>query len=189
MTKSNAAKILMTPMRDAGNSGPILREAHRRTGWYLASSVLSDVIGVEEFRIPHVQGHHTTGYRLADEGRTLIVALMRGGEAMGFGVNDTFPLASFLHAKRPEDVTAGHLKDVSTVVLVDSVVNSGQTMVDFLQRVHHLERQSVGKLEKCQAALQHQNVCLIALRTSDNQFNGHGGTDTGNRLFNTTKLV
>ncbi|KAK5263509.1 hypothetical protein LTR96_011093 [Exophiala xenobiotica] len=202
LTKSNAAKILMTPMRDAGISGPRLREAHRRTGWYLANSALPDVVGVEEFRIPHVQGHHTTGYRLADEQRTLIVALMRGGEAMGFGVNDAFPLASFLHAKRPEDITAGHLKDVSTVVLVDSVVNSGQTMVDFLQRVHHLEvsvrivmvagvaqRQSIGKLEKCQAALQHQNVCLIALRTSDNQFTGHGGTDTGNRLFNTTKLV
>ncbi|KAK5188522.1 hypothetical protein LTS03_011660 [Exophiala xenobiotica] len=193
MTQSNATKMLMTPIRDARNSGPILREAHRRTGWYLASSVLSDVLGVEEFRIPHVQGHHSTGYRLADKQRTLIVALMRGGEAMGFGVNDAFPLASFLQAKKPEDVTGDQLKDVSTVVLVDSVVNSGQTMVDFLQRVHHLEAsvrivmvagvvqsQSVGKLEKCQAALQHQNVCLIALRTSDNQFTGHGGTDTGN---------
>jgi phosphoserine phosphatase/adenylate kinase len=63
-TDRNAAKLLMTPMRDAAVAGPVLREAHRRVGWYLATKFLAKIIGVEEYLIPHVQGHQTSGYRL-----------------------------------------------------------------------------------------------------------------------------
>jgi len=39
-TDRNAAKLLMTPMRDANIAGLVLREAHRRVGWYLATEFL-----------------------------------------------------------------------------------------------------------------------------------------------------
>jgi hypothetical protein len=96
------------------------------------------MIGVEEYPIPHVQGHQTSGYRLLHEQQTSIVALMRGGEAMALGVNEAFPLAMFVHASRPDDIMLHHLQGQLTVVLVDSVVNSGKTVVQFVQHVRNL---------------------------------------------------
>ncbi|KAF2183747.1 hypothetical protein K469DRAFT_582257 [Zopfia rhizophila CBS 207.26] len=200
-TDRNAAKLLMTPTRDSTVAGPNLRKAHHRVGWYLATEFLADVIGVEEYPIPHVQGHHTSGYRLFHEQQTLIVALMRGGEAMAFGVNDAFPLANFIHASRPDDITLHHLRGQLTVVLVDSVVNSGKTVVQFVQHVRNLhatirivvvasvvQAQSVSGGSLAQALARHAKLSLVALRLSDNKFTGRGSTDTGNRLFNTTHL-
>ncbi|PMD56107.1 uncharacterized protein K444DRAFT_632542 [Hyaloscypha bicolor E] len=200
-TDRNAAKLLMTPMRDATVAGPVLREAHRRVGWYLATEFLAEMIGVEEYPIPHVQGYQTSGYRLCREKKTSIVALMRGGEAMAFGVNEAFPSAMFVHAKRPEDIEPHHLLQQRTVVLVDSVVNSGKTVVNFVQHIHSLhatihivvvagvvQAQSVSEGSLAQALACHANFSLITLRLSDNKFTGRGTTDTGNRLFNTTHL-
>lgn len=200
-TEKNAAKLLMTPMRDAKLAGPVLREAHRRVGWYLATELLADVIGIEEYPIAHVQGHPTSGYRLLHEERITIVALMRGGEAMAFGVNDALPLAMFVHASRPEDIMLHHLQGQLTVVLVDSVVNSGKTVAQFLQHVRNLhafiriviiagvvQAQSITEGPFAQALNRHAKVSLVALRLSENKFTGRGSSDTGNRLFNTTRL-
>jgi uracil phosphoribosyltransferase/phosphoserine phosphatase len=200
-TDRKAAKLLMTPMRDATVAGPVLREAHRCVGWYLATEFLAEMIGVEEYPIPHVQGHQTSGYRLLHEQQTLIVALMRGGEAMALGVNEAFPLAMFVHASRPNDITPHHLQGQLTVLLVDSVVNSGKTVVQFVQHVHNLhatvrivviagvaQAQSVSQGSLVQALARHAKLSLVALRISDNKFTGRGTTDTGNRLFNTTHL-
>ena len=200
-TDRNAAKLLMTPMRDATVAGPVLREAHRRVGWYLATEFLAEMIGVEEYPIPHVQGHQTSGYRLLHEQQTSIVALMRGGEAMALGVNEAFPLAMFVHASRPDDIMLHHLQGQLTVVLVDSVVNSGKTVVQFVQHVRNLhatirivviagvvQAQSVSRGSLVQALACHAKLSLVALRLSDNKFTGRGTTDTGNRLFNTTHL-
>ncbi|KAI9776078.1 MAG: hypothetical protein M1839_000591 [Geoglossum umbratile] len=200
-TDRNAAKLLMTPTRDAKVAGPVLREAHRRVGWYLATEFLADVIGVEEYPIAHVQGHHTSGYRLFHEQQTSIVALMRGGEAMALGVNEVFPLAMFIHASRPDDIMLHHLQGQCTVLLVDSVVNSGKTVAQFVQHVRNLhatirivviagvaQAQSVSEGSLAEALARHAKLSLVALRLSDNKFTGRGTTDTGNRLFNTTHL-
>ncbi|KAF1809494.1 hypothetical protein P152DRAFT_468344 [Eremomyces bilateralis CBS 781.70] len=182
-TGCNSAKLLMTPTRDSKVASPILREAHRR------------------YAIPHVQGHETIGYRLCHEGQTLIVALMRGGEPMAMGVNDAFPLAMFMHASQPSHVTPHHLEGQRTVLLVDSMVNSGKAATGFIQHVHKLDSTvqivvvaGVVQVESIRvgdlaAELDlRRNVSLIVLRLSDNKFTGEGTTDTGNRLFNTTRL-
>jgi uracil phosphoribosyltransferase/phosphoserine phosphatase/adenylate kinase len=201
-TARTAAKLLMTPTRDAKIAGPALREAHRRVGWYLATEFVADVIGIEEYPIPHVQGHQTTGHRLLHEQQTTIVALMRGGEAMALGVNDAFPLAMFVHASRGDDIKQHHLQGQHTVVLVDSVVNSGKTVVEFVQHIRYLhsaihivvvagvaQAQSVCETGSLAQVLgPHGRLALVALRLSDNSFRGSGNTDTGNRLFNTTHL-
>jgi uracil phosphoribosyltransferase/adenylate kinase/phosphoserine phosphatase len=201
-TDKQAAKLLMTPTRDATIAGPVLREAHRRVGWYLATEFLPEILGLEEFSIPHVQGHQTSGYRLCGEKKTSIVALMRGGEAMAFGVNEAFPLAMFIHANGPEDIKPHHLLGQRTILLVDSVVNSGKTVVSFVQQVRNLhatirivvvagvaQAQSLYKGSLAEAFAHHANLRLVALRVSDNKFTGRGTTDTGNRLFNTTHLA
>jgi uracil phosphoribosyltransferase len=190
----------MTPMRDATVAGPRLREAHWFVGWYLATELLSEVLGVEEYPIPHVQGHMTSGYRLLHERQTMVVALMRGGEAMAFGVNAAFPLAMFLHAHRPEDMTYDLLTGKLTVILVDSVINSGKTVVQFVQHIRSLHAtirivvvagviQAQCISQGLKALIQDEQFSLVALRESDNKFTGKGGTDTGNRLFNTTQLT
>lgn len=198
-TDTGAAKLLMTPMRDSKVSGLALRKVHRRVGWYLAIEYLTDVIGVEDYLIPHVQGHSVTGHQLAHGGKILIIALMRGGEPMALGVNDAFPEAMFLHANCPDDIQIDHLRGTNNVVLVDSVVNSGKTLVEFVQRIYNLQASvrivvvsgvvnagSVVEGSPIQSLARHARLSIVALRLSSNNFTGRGSTDTGNRLFNTT---
>lgn len=200
-TDKNAAKLLATRMRDAAVSGPDLREAHRRVGWYLANEFLADVMGLEQCPIRHVLGHQTEGYQLFHEQQTTVVALMRGGEPMAFGVNDAFPLAMFVHASDAEDLKLHHLQGQLTVILVDSVVNTGKTIVEFVQHVRKLhatirivvvagvvQAQCISGASLNQTLAHYAKLHLIALRLSETKFTGSGTTDTGNRLFNTTHL-
>ncbi len=198
----NAAKLLATPMRDAAVAGPMLREAHRRVGWYLATEFVTSVVGLEERPISHVLGHATSGYQLLHESKTTIVALMRAGEPMALGVSEAFPLAMFVHASRPDDVKIHHLQKQRTVILVDSVVNSGKTVVEFFRAVRSLHATIrvvvvAGVLQAESISLgshinevvgRRDKLHLIALRLSDTKFTGRGTTDTGNRLFSTTRL-
>ena len=200
-TDKGAAKVLMTPARNALNAGPTLRKAHSRIGWYLATEFLSDMIGIEEYAIPHVQGHTTSGYCLFHERQTSIVALMRGGEPMALGINEAFPLAMFVHASDSRDIMLHHLQGQVNILLVDSVVNSGATVAEFVQRIRRLhatirivivagvvQAQSLSQGSLAQALACHANISVVALRLSDNKFTGQGTADTGSRLFNTTHL-
>ena len=200
-TDKPAARLLATPMRDSAIFGPALRAAHRRAGAYLATEYLSEIIGLEKCPITHVLGRETRGYQLFHERDTLVVALMRGGEPMAAGVSDTFPLAMFLHAKDADDIKDFHLSGMVTVILVDSVINAGKTIVDCVRRVRDLhatirivivagvvqaECVNGEKLTLPIAGI--PQLQLVALRLSETKFVGSRETDTGNRLFNTTHL-
>ena len=200
-TDTKAAKLLATPMRDAAVAGPNLREAHRSVGWYLGIEFLPDVVGLELCPVQHVLGRQTRGYRLFHEKQTTVVALMRGGEPMAYGVSDAFPLAMFVHARDADDIKLHHLEGQLTVILVDSVVNTGKTIVESVQQVRKLhatirivvvagvvQAQCVSGGSLNQALARHAKIHLIALRLSETKFTGSGTTDTGNRLFNTTRL-
>ncbi|KAF3070586.1 PRTase-like protein [Daldinia childiae] len=200
-TEKRSAKLLMTPMRNATVASHDLREAHQNAGWYLAIEFLSELVGVEEYPIDHVQGNKTSGHRLCHEEDTLIIPLMRGGEAMAFGVSRAIPLARFVHANRPDDIKVEHLHNIRNVVLVDSVINNGGTIVEFTQHVRKLsgevrvvvitgvvQKKSISPGGQVSEYALEAGLELIALRVSDNKYTGSGGTDTGNRLFNTTHL-
>ncbi|CAE6537299.1 unnamed protein product [Rhizoctonia solani] len=203
LAPANVARLLMTPMRDAAVSGPHLRKAHESVGRYLAVSLLSasECIGLEEYSIRHVQGHETTGYRFRDEARTTIVALMRGGEPMALGVNEVMPLAMFVHAKLPSDLKAEYVEGQRTIILVDSVINTGTSIVGFVARIREVDAcirivvvagvvqaKSFSRTALARVLTADRNFVIVALRQSDNKFTGKGTTDTGNRLFNTTRL-
>ncbi|KAF6803638.1 uracil phosphoribosyltransferase [Colletotrichum sojae] len=201
-TNKNAAKLLMTPTRDAAVAGPDLRRAHHRVGFYLATEYVSEVLGLETHDIRHVQGHMVDGHQLMNESKTAIVALMRGGEPMAFGISEAFPKAMFIHSKLPEDLDVDEkLKGIRTVLLVDSVINSGKSVKEYVDYVRGLDADIrivvvAGVVQKkaiTRAGLLGQlasvgDLSLVALRLSDNKFTGKGGTDTGHRLFNTTHL-
>ncbi|MCJ1232017.1 hypothetical protein MMC12_008698 [Toensbergia leucococca] len=158
-------------------------------------------MGLEQSPIRHVLGHQIRGSQLFHEQHTTIVALMRGGEPMALGVNDAFPLAMFVHASDADDIKLHHLQGQLTVILIDSVVNTGKTIVEFVQHVRKLhatirivvvagvvQAQCISGGSLNLTLTRHAQVHLIALRLSDTKFTGSGTTDTGNRLFNTTHL-
>ncbi|RDW76545.1 uncharacterized protein DSM5745_06537 [Aspergillus mulundensis] len=95
------------------------------------NSIIAPCALVRSLQVHHAT--HSTAAKLHGEGQTLIVALIRGGEPMAFGINDVFPKAQFLHAAKPEDVKQHHLEGNSTIILVDSVINNGDTVAKFIQ--------------------------------------------------------
>lgn len=201
-TAKNAAKVIATQMRDAAIAGPALRKAHRQAGWYLAHEYLTEIIGVQSCPISHVLGHGATGSRLSGEEKTTIVAIMRAGEPMASGVSEAFPLAMYVHAKNAVDLMPHHIQGQSQIVLVDSVVNSGKTIIEFVQHIRDKDRRVpilivTGVVQdQCvstgSAFYQAMTACglvsLVALRTSTTKFTGKGTTDTGNRLFGSTHI-
>lgn len=193
----NVAKLFQTPMRDATNTGPVLRDAHQRVARYLATHFLVSIIGTQAFEISHVQNKPASGYQFEKEKNITIVALMRGGEPMALGISDAMPQAMFLHASSSEQLKAEHLKGQHTIVLVDSVINEGNTVMEFVRVVRALSKdirivivtgvvqdQSIPRLKRSLGV--GQSIDLVTLRISKNKYTGSGPTDTGDRLFNTT---
>src|ERR1700712_3386368 len=64
---------------------------------------------------------------------------MRGGEPMAFGVNDAFPLAWFVHAKEPKELETHHVVGQKTILLVDSVVNNGKSVLEFVEHIRKID--------------------------------------------------
>ncbi|KAI1110726.1 uracil phosphoribosyltransferase-domain-containing protein [Nemania sp. NC0429] len=187
------AKLLMTPMLDANSTGPTLRESHRRIGLFLATRFLTELVGLEEYTITDVNGHQTAGFRLRDEQYTLIIPLSWDGEHMAYGVNDVLPSAMFVHAKGPNNVKEHHLAEKQTVILVDSAVNSGKTVAQFVQRIRTIrsgvrivvitgvvQSQSLSQGSLAHALAHDSSLYIITLRLSDNMFTSSGTTDTDN---------
>lgn len=139
---STAAKLLASPMRDASIEGLTLQDARVQTGRFLATQVVTEVICLEKHTIPHLQGQNTSGYRLRDEKRKLIVAMMRGGEPMAKGVYRTFPLARYAFAKSPQDIAWRDVADMANILLVDSVINTGKSMIDFVENIRTMSSKS-----------------------------------------------
>ena len=106
-----------------------------------------------------------------------------------------------VHAKKPEELNNEHLKGRETVLLVDSVVNSGKSVEEFVQHIRALD--FTIRIVVIAGVIQAQSLCdgilgdilarddnvgFVSLRLSDNKYTGKGTTDTGNRLFNSTHL-
>jgi uracil phosphoribosyltransferase/phosphoserine phosphatase/adenylate kinase len=199
---NGAGKLLATPMRDAAKFGPDLRAAHKDAGRYLAHEHVSRIIGLEPSPIKHVLGHFASGSRLFQEDQTLIVSLMRGGDPMASGVSKAFPRAMYIHIKEPEEFRHHHLDGRAQVLLVDSVINTGKTVIECVKAISLLNQNIrvvivAGVIQaQClhrssrfyQELSAHGHASVVALRVSETKFTGSGTTDTGNRLFNTTHL-
>ncbi|TEA21998.1 hypothetical protein C8034_v006124 [Colletotrichum sidae] len=199
-TDKPASRLLATPTRDAMLDGPALRAAHARVGRYLAREYLSEVLGLESYPITHVQGRKADGFHVRDEANAVVVALMRGGEPMAMGVNDVLPKAALVHARTPRDLDAETFDGKTTVLLVDSVVDSGKSVRNFVHRLRDLDVRArvvvvAGVVQKkavsgiLEQLAEEDELTVVALRLSDNKYTGRYGTDTGNRLYNTTHLA
>lgn len=124
---------------------------------------------------------------------------MRGGEPMALGVSAAIPMASFVHAKTTSDLNLEHLESRKTAVLVDSVINTGKPVEEFVNHIRKfdlkaslivvaavVQANAVSEGGSLSTLSQKGDLRVVGLRISDNRFNGSRTTDTGNRLSNTT---
>lgn len=63
-TKTNAARILMTPTLILEAAGIHLRTAHQSIGRHLVVIFVANILGLEVCHIGHVQGYTNPGHRL-----------------------------------------------------------------------------------------------------------------------------
>ncbi|KAI0020955.1 hypothetical protein F4780DRAFT_739575 [Xylariomycetidae sp. FL0641] len=124
---------------------------------------------------------------------------MRGGLAMALGGLDVLPKAMLLQADCPRDVGKHHVQKQHTILLVNSVVHTGSTVVAFVRWIRRLEQtakilvvvvqnEAIVKGKYYQKLKHVENITLVALRLSLNKYKREEATDTGNRLFNITQI-
>nr|XP_018913923.1 PREDICTED: uncharacterized protein LOC109041876 [Bemisia tabaci]XP_018913924.1 PREDICTED: uncharacterized protein LOC109041876 [Bemisia tabaci] len=199
------AKFLMTPTRDKRFSGKALYNEFSKIGRYLATNHLPNIIKIEKYEIPHVQGNMTDGYRMTEKSTT-IIALMRAGLPVAIGVWETMPRAMFHLSWRVADCQDPILRDQSTIIVADAVINSGGTIAKYVKAIREKNRSARivvfagvtqedavfdknGRRAYLSMELGHLDVTIVSLRISANKYRGSGHVDTGNRIFNTPHII
>jgi len=194
-THSKAAKLLADRTRRADLDASDLSTAHKRVGNYLAYSFVEN-LALENYEIQHCQGIRT-GERLKGENGVALVCLMRSGLYIADGFRDVLrsaPLFCVQNNKEtglsPKDLLDLMNHSPHTIVLIDAVINSGDTIRPILRKLKSLTKTKifvfagVGQEQSAHVlAHEHPEVHFEYLRLSSNSYIGHGPTDTGNRLF------
>ena len=186
-TEHHAVKLLATQSRRADISSLELCQVHHEMGKYLANQILES-FSLQEVEINHVQGKRT-GFALAEADQIAIIGILRAGLYAAEGIRSVFSASEYYlidtHVKLPKQLLNKH------VILVDSVINTGRTIEAIIREIQqtNAKRIIVATLVMQEAAVElatkFPEVTFYALRVSENQYTGRGGTDTGNRLFNT----
>lgn len=199
---SVTAVMLGAQTRRAFHSPPDLQAVHEQVGLRLADTLLDafshqdeNLLTVQDFN--HVQGGTFAGVVVSPVPATVILAMMRAGEPMARGVFAKFPQAHFVRYYESDSLDwMSRMNGVARVLVVDSVVNRGTTVRQVLHKLDALRlpirSYVLSGVMQAAAALalpqEFPRVRFVALRVSENQYTGRGGTDTGNRLFGTVDL-
>jgi len=187
-TDKNAVQLLATQSRRTDISSMELCKIHFEMGKYLAYQML-DEFELTETEIKHVQGIKT-GSELADKSNIVIFALMRAGLYAAEGVRSVFTDSQFFPVT---EIDNNDLEN-KIIIVVDAVINTGKSIE---KAIEHLRRCKPRKIIVATLIMQkdaihlsekYSEIYFYALRVSENKYVGKGGTDTGNRLFNTTNL-
>ena len=190
-----AAQLLANQSRRADIDARSLSEAHREIGRFLAHG-LTDTLELESYTIQHCQGPRE-GVRIKDEHRVSVVCLMRSGQYLADGLRDVLRHAPLFPVTpcRSSGLTERDVRMIlnatpHTIVIVDAVVNTGESLRPVLTQ---LAANSSARLHVLAAvaptptaeklASDFPAVTFEYLRLSDNQYVGRGPTDTGDRVF------
>jgi len=200
-TSKAAARLLANQSRRADIDARALSQAHHEIGRFLGYE-LTESLQLENYTIQHCQGPRE-GVRIKDEHRVAIVCLMRSGQYLADGLRDVlreaplFPVtpcrSSGLTEKDLSTILSG---DPHTVVIVDAVVNTGESLRPILMQlaassgvcVHVLAAVAPTPTAE-RLAGEFPAVTFEYLRLSENQYVGKGQTDTGDRVFGHTARV
>lgn len=197
----SAAQLLANQSRRADIDARSLSQVHHEIGRYLGYE-LTETLELESYTIQHCQGPRE-GIRIKDEQRVAIVCLMRSGQYLADGLRDVLRQAP-LFPVTPCRVSGLADKDVRsilngaphTIVIVDAVVNTGESLRPVLTQ---LAAKSSARLHVLAAVAPTPTAEKLAgdfpavtfeyLRLSENQYVGKGQTDTGDRVFGHTARV
>lgn len=197
-TDRNLVRLLATETRRTDTTPFALSKAHVALGRFLAGELV-ERLELEACEIQHPQGVRS-GWRVADEGGIVVLPFMRAGLYAGDGVREVLQSAQVLHVHpsrgaglSPAELTSLAALEPRTALIVDAVVNTGASLEPVLaqlrervQRVFVLAL--VAPVETAERlARSWREVEFLFARTSTNQYVGAGTTDTGNRLFGTTR--
>lgn len=117
---------------------------------------------------------------------------MRAGLYVGQGVRNILDSDDqvFILSNNVDDIELIYI-DGRDVIIVDSVINTGETIINYINSFQSAKSVScisivMQSLFK-KTADQYPNVLFLTSRVSENYYIGKGATDTGNRLFGTIK--
>lgn len=200
-TSKAAARLLANQSRRADIDARALSQAHHEIGRLLGYE-LTESLQLENYTIQHCQGPRE-GVRIKDEHRVAIVCLMRSGQYLADGLRDVLREAPLFPVTpcRSSGLTEKDLRTIlsgnpHTVVIVDAVVNTGESLRPILMqlaassgvRVHVLAAVAPTPTAE-RLAGEFSAVTFEYLRLSENQYVGKGQTDTGDRVFGHTARV
>jgi len=190
-------RLLADRTRRADLDPKDLSEAHQELGKFVALHVVQE-FEIEEYLLKHCQGQRL-GVRLKNETGIAVLCLMRAGLYMAQGFRFILRSAQFypVSPKRgvglsPEEVIEVSSGKPHSLIIVDSVVNSGSTIRPIFAQAKAMGvskvivAAAVSPMEQADSiAREYPEVRFYCSRTSSNSYVGKGGTDTGNRLFGT----
>lgn len=183
-------RLFVNTTRLADLMGPALAEAHRNVGRQLAGTVARNLL-LENVMINHVAGS-SIGVQVKSGSEPIIVAVMRAGLFVAEGLWSSLPGSSLVLYDQGKAIDAMPVVGRS-VIIVDSVINTGRSIREVLNTVIALKPDSVvvaavvayrGNLEML--VDEYPSVNFHIARISDRTYIGKGSTDTGARLFGTT---
>ncbi len=196
-TDRHAVQLLATQSRRTDLSPVQLARSHVDLGRLLAYELV-ELLPLEPCEIQHPQGMRT-GFRIAGESDIVILSFLRAGLYVTEGVREILQLAAVFHVSptRESGLDESVLLSLPSltgrvVVVVDSVINTGATLLPVLEQVRAqgpariavlcmvTPVDTANRLEQI-----FPDVHFLLARVSTNQYTGRGATDTGNRLFGT----
>lgn len=183
-------RLFVNSTRQADLAGSALADAHREVGRRLAGSLAQNLI-LEHVAINHVAGV-SSGVRVKSGSEPIIMAVMRAGLFLAEGIWSSLPGSSFVLYDESISLQSMPARE-RTVVIVDSVINTGRSIREVLRAVRPLEPANiaVAALVAYRSNLEvlvdeFPDVDFHVARMSDRSYVGRGLTDTGARLFGTT---
>jgi len=196
-TNRHAVQLLATQSRRTDLSPVQLARSHIDLGRLLAYELV-ELLPIEPCEIQHPQGVRT-GARIAGESDVVILSFLRAGLYVTEGVREILQLAAVCHVSptRENGLDEAMLRSLPSlagrvVVIVDSVINTGATLLPVLAQVRAqvpamiVVLSLVTPVDTAERLAQScPDVHFLLARLSTNQYTGKGATDTGNRLFGT----
>lgn len=196
-TDRHFVQLLATRSRRTDVTPWELTRSHVDLGRFLGGELV-ERLSIEPCQIHHPQGLRS-GWQVAGEQDVTLVCFMRAGLYVAEGVREVLHRAPVLHVSptREMGLSENGLAQLSpvpgrTFVLIDSVVNTGASVVPVLRQLQSQQPAALFVLSLVAPATTANRLAeafpgvhFLFARVSENQYTGSGSTDTGNRLFNT----
>jgi uracil phosphoribosyltransferase len=196
-SERHLVQLLATRSRRTDTTPWELSRSHVELGRFLAGELVEH-LRLDPCEIRHPQGIRS-GWQIAEEQDVTLLCFMRAGLYATEGVREIFQRAAVhhVHPVRNQGLPSEELALLTpaagrTYVLIDSVVNTGSSLMPVLRQLRAEKAATVFVLALVtpvptaqRLAEDFPDVHFLFARISENQYTGQGATDTGNRLFNT----